>query len=152
MNFIRTRVGCIAAIIVMITLYGVANLRVNSYRADYKYKLPVAALPVPPELMRAMAGEFKGLVADYLLLEAASFIGSTLFFDADPEDYFKKRKQMSVVELEIDEKEILRLVEERANARKEKNWALADDIRNRLSKMGIVLEDKPEGTIWKIEK
>jgi len=83
------------------------------------------------------------------LKQISSVLG---LFHSDPEDYFEKRKQRGVLELEIDEKEILGLIDERANARKEKNWAMADDIRNRLSKKGIVLEDKPEGTIWKIEQ
>ena len=35
------------------------------------------------------------------------------------------------------------LIEARTNARKEKNWAEADRIRNQLKEMGIVLEDMP---------
>jgi len=42
------------------------------------------------------------------------------------------------------------LVEVRARARQEKNWALADLIRERLSGMGIVLEDTPLGTRWRL--
>ena len=45
--------------------------------------------------------------------------------------------------------EIENLIEERAAARKEKNWQLADDIRNKLDEMGIILEDGPTGTTWK---
>ncbi len=41
------------------------------------------------------------------------------------------------------------LIEIRQNARKEKNWALADLIRERLKKMGIVLEDRPDKTTFK---
>ncbi len=40
------------------------------------------------------------------------------------------------------------LIEERKQARKDKNWARADEIRNKLSDMGIVLEDTKDGTIW----
>ena len=43
------------------------------------------------------------------------------------------------------------LVELRTRVRKEKNFALADDIRNRLAALGVVLEDRPGGTDWKIE-
>ena len=39
------------------------------------------------------------------------------------------------------------LIEARTNARKEKNWAEADRIRDQLKKMGIVLEDTAQGTI-----
>ena len=47
-----------------------------------------------------------------------------------------------------DAAEIEALIEERTNARKEKNWAKADEIRNRLTEMGIVLEDTPQGVKW----
>ena len=41
--------------------------------------------------------------------------------------------------------EIQRLVDERQRARKEKNYALADQIRDQLKAKGIVLEDTPQG-------
>lgn len=47
-----------------------------------------------------------------------------------------------------DAAEIEALIEERTNARKEKNWAKADEIRNKLTEMGIVLEDTPQGVKW----
>lgn len=51
----------------------------------------------------------------------------------------------------IDEK-IETLIAERQKARKEKNWALADKIRDEISGMGIVLEDTPQGVRWKYKK
>ena len=45
--------------------------------------------------------------------------------------------------------EIEALIEERQTARKEKNWAQADNIRDKLSAMGIILEDTPQGVKWK---
>ena len=42
------------------------------------------------------------------------------------------------------------LVELRTRVRKEKNFALADDIRKRLAELGVTLEDRPDGTNWKI--
>ncbi|MBQ6421561.1 MAG: cysteine--tRNA ligase [Clostridia bacterium] len=41
------------------------------------------------------------------------------------------------------------LVNERAEARKAKNWARADEIRKQLGDMGIVIEDTPQGAKWK---
>jgi len=40
------------------------------------------------------------------------------------------------------------LIEARTNARKEKNWAGADRIRDQLKEMGIVLEDTAQGVKW----
>ncbi|SJZ92056.1 cysteine--tRNA ligase [Garciella nitratireducens] len=49
---------------------------------------------------------------------------------------------------QLDE-EIEALIQKRQQARKEKNWALADKIRDQLREQGIVLEDTPEGIKWK---
>lgn len=45
--------------------------------------------------------------------------------------------------------EILEKIELRQKARQEKNFALADAIRNELREMGIILEDTREGVRWK---
>jgi len=41
------------------------------------------------------------------------------------------------------------LIDLRGGARQDKNWALADTIRDRLTDIGIVIEDRPDGTTWK---
>lgn len=46
------------------------------------------------------------------------------------------------------DEEIEKLIEARQNARKEKNWAEADRIRDELKAQGIVLEDTPQGVKW----
>lgn len=40
----------------------------------------------------------------------------------------------------------------RNQAKKDKNWAMADGIRDDLKKLGIQLKDTPTGTQWKVEK
>jgi cysteinyl-tRNA synthetase len=49
----------------------------------------------------------------------------------------------------LDEEEIRTLVNERKEARKNRDFTRADDIREKLASMGIILEDTPEGTRWK---
>jgi cysteinyl-tRNA synthetase len=44
------------------------------------------------------------------------------------------------------------LIQVRADARKGKNFAMADKIRNSLAEMGVVLEDRPGGTEWSVQK
>lgn len=46
--------------------------------------------------------------------------------------------------------EIEALIEERASAKKSKNYARADEIRNYLKEKGVTLEDTPQGTKYKI--
>jgi len=45
--------------------------------------------------------------------------------------------------------EIEELINKRQQARKEKNWKVADEIRDKLKEMGIVLEDTPQGVKWR---
>ena len=47
------------------------------------------------------------------------------------------------------EEEIERLIEERQQARKDRNFALADKIRDDLKARNIILEDTPQGVRWK---
>lgn len=43
------------------------------------------------------------------------------------------------------------LIELRAQARAKKEWATSDQIRDQLKALGVVLEDRADGTIWKLE-
>ncbi|NBW55166.1 MAG: hypothetical protein EBR42_07690 [Betaproteobacteria bacterium] len=49
---------------------------------------------------------------------------------------------------EVDETQIQSLIEARAAAKAQKNFAEADRIRQTLSDMGVVLKDSPQGTQW----
>ena len=52
-------------------------------------------------------------------------------------------------EQELLDEDIEKLIAERQQARKDKNFARADEIRNSLLDMGIALEDTREGVKWK---
>ena len=52
-------------------------------------------------------------------------------------------------ELTADQEQLIR---EREEARSKKDWALADEIRDKLKAQGIILEDGASGTVWKREK
>lgn len=70
--------------------------------------------------------------------------------DQDPGDYLAQ-KAFNLDSVEISEEEIQRLITERADARKNRDFSKADEIRDYLDSKGIVLEDKPGGTVWKVK-
>jgi len=51
--------------------------------------------------------------------------------------------------VKIDEETIRASIDERNRARKEKNFAQADRVRDDLLRQGIILEDSAQGTIWR---
>ena len=52
---------------------------------------------------------------------------------------------------EINKDAIEKMIRQREEARKIKNWAEADSIRDDLLNMGIILEDKPHSTVWRFK-
>ena len=52
---------------------------------------------------------------------------------------------------QINDEKIKQLIEERNMARKNKDFARSDEIRDNLTKQGIILEDTPQGTRYKKE-
>ena len=65
-----------------------------------------------------------------------------------PERLFR---ELSTAGDRIDPEEIERLIQERAAARASKDWAKADEIRDKLKGEGIVLEDTSQGTTWRLD-
>lgn len=81
-----------------------------------------------------------GLAA--LLKELANILG---LLQQTPETYLRGTANHTG----LSDKEIDDLTNQRLQARKDKDFALADKIRDDLAKQGIVLEDKPGGTDWR---
>ncbi len=50
---------------------------------------------------------------------------------------------------DVDEERVSRLIEERAEARRQRDFRRADEIRAEIEGLGAILEDKPTGTIWR---
>jgi cysteinyl-tRNA synthetase len=61
-------------------------------------------------------------------------------------------KIFSDLKNEISESNINSLIMQRLNFRKQKNFKGADEIRNKLAELGILLEDTPAGTTWRQKK
>lgn len=77
------------------------------------------------------------------LLAAGQFLG---LLERDAESWFKRAGSA----VQIDPKWVERLLDERAEARKRRDFASADRIRDELAESGVVIEDGPQGVRWKL--
>jgi cysteinyl-tRNA synthetase len=82
------------------------------------------------------------------LRECAAVLG---LLQQSPKDFFREHNRLFLAAMDIKEEEVEKLVAERAQARKDKNWARADEIRDKLAAMSIILEDRPDGTRWRVK-
>ncbi len=76
------------------------------------------------QLYRELGGDVLGIIPDK---------GSKASSDANRED--------GLIRL---------LIDVRANARDQKDWATSDKVRDQLKELGIILEDRADGTTWKV--
>ncbi len=74
------------------------------------------------------------------LKELASVLG---LLEQDPESFLQGDTNSD------EAAEIEALIKQRNEAKANKNWAVADEVRDKLKAMNIVLEDTPNGTIWR---
>ena len=141
---------------------------------NLKYAMSVSAKDAMDDQEKAMLDEAKGFVDkfdaamddDFNTADAISAIFELIKFtntNASGENskeflqaLLDEVKMLSdICGLEVDKKEELldadveALIEERTAARKAKNFARADEIRDELLSKGIILEDTREGVKWK---
>ena len=64
--------------------------------------------------------------------------------------FFESRTTSRLQQLSLPPEQIEALIAERTAARRQKDWQRADEIRDQLAEHGVVLEDKADGTQWKI--
>ncbi|TRZ36394.1 cysteine--tRNA ligase [Niallia circulans] len=86
--------------------------------------------------------------ANYYLLEKTTSAAVINAFIKEFEELFGVLG-LSLVKEELLDEEIEALIEKRNQARKDRNFQLADQIRDQLKAMNIILEDTPQGIRWK---
>ena len=106
--------------------------------------LALAGLHEAITALNAASGDEAKAQAKRDVLAAGSLLG---LLQQDPEDWF--RWQPAGGEDGLDDAAIDALVAQRTEARKVRDFAESDRIRDELAAAGIVVEDKPEGTIWR---
>ena len=79
-----------------------------------------------------------------LLLRLGNFLG---ILNLSPEEFLRGEYDLNINRSEIDN-----LIQERETARAVKNWQRADEIRDQLLKMKVVVEDNASGSDWRVER
>lgn len=126
---------------------------------EEEQKLLAEAKEFVTKFDEAMDDDFNTADAISVIFELVKFINTNVSANSGRE--FVQALKDEIVELcdicglitekeeELLDSEIEALIEERQAARKAKNFARADEIRNELLQKGIVLEDTREGVKWK---
>ena len=86
-----------------------------------------------------------------LLHKLAETLGFTFAKATLSEDELKAKLEEISKELGENYDSMDAIIETRKQARADKNWCLADNIRVALDKVGIVLKDSKEGTTWAVK-
>ena len=82
------------------------------------------------------------------LAATLKYLGGILnILQNDPEKFLQNRINENNLDLVL----IENLMQERMRARQNKNFSRADDIRDKLDKMGIIIEDAAGKTTWRIK-
>jgi cysteinyl-tRNA synthetase len=72
-------------------------------------------------------------------------------FTSEPASWLERQKMAALADMDISAEEIEEKIAQRLQARKDKDFARSDAIRDELEARGILLLDSAEGTSWKIK-
>jgi cysteinyl-tRNA synthetase len=104
-------------------------------------------------LNKYLDGRPSGKMAVGLVAQSRDLLNKTgavlNIFQRTPEEWY--RAMMKVRHIALTESDIVSQIEKRKGARERKDWAEADRIRQELEEKGIILEDKKDGTSWKVK-
>ena len=84
-----------------------------------------------------------------MVRELAGIMG---LINEDPVAYIADKQARLLQELDIDQQAIEEMIQERSEARENKDWAKSDAIRDKLLAKQIELKDGPAGTTWRIKR
>ncbi len=137
----------------------------NSRAAYERLKNRVAAIADEGELEQAKFNEYRAKFIENVGNDLNTSLGLTVLYDVLKADMSGKTKLAlindfdRVLSLDLTGGEkaqhsdelteyVERMIAERAEAKKNKDWARADAIRNELAEKGVTLKDGKDGTSW----
>ena len=128
---------------------------------DTAAELAAQAEAIRQSFTNAMDDDFNSplaLAALHELVKAINTARDNGATDAQLEPAQKTLRELTgVLGLQLKEKtgssenesKVVALIAERAEARKQKQWARSDELRDQLKGMGVSIEDSKDGTTWR---
>lgn len=93
---------------------------------------------------KAMAEAFLG----FIKLKGSMFS----LFNEEPASFLRELDDILLRQKELKRDDVDKIVAERVAAREAKDWAKADEIRDKIKDMGIIVKDGAAGTSWEVDK
>ena len=131
----------------------------NSHMTEEESRLYEQAVTYVNRFDEAMDDDFNTADAISVIFELVKFINSNTGEESSKaylQNLYEELKMLTDIcglliepKQELLDADIEKLIQERQDARKQKNFARADELRNELLEKGIVLEDTREGVKWK---
>ncbi len=112
---------------------------------DFNSAVAIAVLNDLRAEINRIRAQGDGERAGFLARSLKRLAGILGLLQQDPDEYFKGESSAD----DPDARHIEQLIRERADARGRKDWAASDRIRDKLDALAVVLEDGPQGTIWR---
>ncbi|MBO4684623.1 MAG: cysteine--tRNA ligase [Desulfovibrio sp.] len=94
------------------------------------------------------AGEGAKALLESFLERARAIADMTGLFGQDPDAFLEALRSRRCQRAGIDQAEVAKVIAERAEARKAKDFARSDELRDKLLAMGVQVRDTPEGQTW----
>jgi cysteinyl-tRNA synthetase len=138
-----------------------ASASASGLNADTISALASASVSAKANFTEAMDNDFNTAGAIAALFELSKFINTARDNGATGEQLKSVqgtfRELANVLGLKLEEKQgsggadafINLLIEVRTEVRKQKLWALSDQIRDKLKELGVTIEDSKDGTMWR---
>lgn len=73
-------------------------------------------------------------------------------FQSSPDVFLSELDSLLLEKRNLNRDEIQNIVNERSQARSNKDFSKSDELRDKLVKLGISIQDTPEGTYWEVSK
>jgi cysteinyl-tRNA synthetase len=86
-------------------------------------------------------------------LQWTGWLGNLMsLFAENPADFLRFLDDMLLKQKKLERASIDALVQERAQARQNKDFSRSDELRKQLTEMGIAVQDGPQGSEWEVQK